>query len=64
MNEYTPQQHNYSLLKFQGMGQRKMTSFHVLDALFLFGKDVRNLHFNERYSASYISIRSRNVLVS
>ena len=34
---------------FQGMGQRKVTSFHALDALFLFGKDVRNLHFNERY---------------
>ncbi|KAL3872951.1 hypothetical protein ACJMK2_036120 [Sinanodonta woodiana] len=35
-------------LKGEGTGQRKMTTLHVLDALFLVGKDVRNLHFNER----------------
>lgn len=36
-------------LRGEGMGQRKVSSFHALDALFLFGKDVRNLHFNERF---------------
>lgn len=35
-------------LRGEGMGQRKVTSFHILDALFLFGKDIRSLHFNER----------------
>lgn len=36
-------------LRGEGMGQRKVTSFHALDALFLCGKDVRHLHFNERF---------------
>ncbi|XP_045186232.2 cap-specific mRNA (nucleoside-2'-O-)-methyltransferase 1-like [Mercenaria mercenaria] len=35
-------------LKGEGTGQRKITTMHTLDALFLYGKDVRSLHFNER----------------
>ncbi|WAR18798.1 CMTR1-like protein, partial [Mya arenaria] len=35
-------------LRGEGTGQRKVTTIHALDALFLFGRDVRNLHFNDR----------------
>jgi hypothetical protein len=33
---------------FKGTGQRKITTMHALDALFLYGKDVRKIHFIER----------------
>ncbi|XP_060554064.1 cap-specific mRNA (nucleoside-2'-O-)-methyltransferase 1-like isoform X2 [Ruditapes philippinarum] len=35
-------------LRGEGTGQRKITTMHALDALFLYGKDVRKLHFIER----------------
>ncbi|KAL4238274.1 Cap-specific mRNA (nucleoside-2'-O-)-methyltransferase 1 [Mactra antiquata] len=34
--------------KGEGAGQRKITTLHVLDALFLYGKDVRGDNYNER----------------
>lgn len=35
-------------LKGEGKGQRKLMTVHVMDALFLCGKDVRQKHFRER----------------
>ncbi|KAJ8309113.1 hypothetical protein KUTeg_013987 [Tegillarca granosa] len=35
-------------LKGEGSGQKRLMTLHVLDAMFLYGKDVRGLHFNER----------------
>lgn len=32
----------------QGTGQRRVTTLHALDALFLYGKDVRNYAFSDR----------------
>ncbi|XP_021362611.1 cap-specific mRNA (nucleoside-2'-O-)-methyltransferase 1-like [Mizuhopecten yessoensis] len=34
--------------KGEGMGQKRLMTLHALDAFFLYGKDVRYLHFNER----------------
>ena len=36
-----------SLLK-QGKGQRRATAVHIVDAVILGGKDVRNKHYHER----------------
>lgn len=30
------------------MGQKRLMTVHVLDALFLYGNDVRKLHFTDR----------------
>ena len=38
----------FNLCMLQGQGQKKVNTIHALDALFLFGKDLRSLHFNER----------------
>lgn len=35
-------------LRGEGKGQRRLTTVHVMDALFLCGKDVRHRHFRER----------------
>ncbi|PVD25771.1 hypothetical protein C0Q70_13431 [Pomacea canaliculata] len=35
-------------LRGEGKGQRKVTTVHVMDALFLCGKDIRSRHFRER----------------
>ncbi|XP_076464840.1 cap-specific mRNA (nucleoside-2'-O-)-methyltransferase 1-like isoform X2 [Babylonia areolata] len=35
-------------LKGEGKGQRRMTTVHVMDALYLCGKDIRQKHFRER----------------
>ncbi|XP_063429042.1 cap-specific mRNA (nucleoside-2'-O-)-methyltransferase 1-like [Mytilus trossulus] len=35
-------------LKGEGMGQKRLMTVHVLDALFLYGNDVRKLHFTDR----------------
>lgn len=35
-------------LRGEGPGQRKVNTLHALDAMFLYGKDVRHLHFNDR----------------
>lgn len=32
----------------QGKGQRRSAAVHVVDAVILGGKDVRNLHYSER----------------
>lgn len=32
----------------QGTGQRRVTILHALDALFLYGKDVRSYAFSDR----------------
>lgn len=37
---------------FQGKGQRRVTTLHILDAVFLCGTDVRELHFNDRLGLS------------
>ncbi|ESO94138.1 hypothetical protein LOTGIDRAFT_161337 [Lottia gigantea] len=35
-------------LRGEGKGQRRIQTIHILDAVFLCGKDVRSLHFKER----------------
>ena len=32
----------------QGKGQRRSAAVHIVDAVILGGKDVRNLHYSER----------------
>ena len=32
----------------QGKGQRRSAAIHIVDAVILGGKDVRNLHYSER----------------
>ena len=39
----------YLVFIFQGKGQRRAYSVHILDAVMLCGVDIRDLHFNERY---------------
>ena len=35
-------------LSQQGKGQRRSAAVHIVDAVILGGKDVRNLHYSER----------------
>lgn len=35
-------------LRGEGKGQRKLNTLHIIDAVFLGGKDIRNLHYTER----------------
>ena len=35
-------------LKGEGMGQKRLMTVHALDALFLYGNDVRKLHYTDR----------------
>lgn len=45
-----------SLLVEQGKGQRRVIAVHVVDALFICGTDVRQLHYNERQVFSLLLI--------
>lgn len=40
---------DYLLSFCQGKGQRRATAVHIVDAVILGGKDVRNMHYHERY---------------
>ena len=49
----------------QGKGQRRVMAVHVVDALFICGTDVRQLHYNERHvlqSLDYGTISQRCLL--
>lgn len=47
-------------LKGEGMGQKRLMTLHALDALYLYGKDVRSLHFNERIEKLKRFVKSIN----
>ncbi|KAK2554252.1 Cap-specific mRNA (nucleoside-2'-O-)-methyltransferase 1 [Acropora cervicornis] len=43
-------------LRGEGKGQRKAIAVHIVDAVILGGKDVRNLHYHERYCSGDIVV--------
>lgn len=47
-------------LRGEGKGQRKAIAVHIVDAVILGGKDVRNLHYHERMSMAGLLVKAVN----
>lgn len=47
-------------LRGEGKGQRKSTAVHIVDAVILGGKDVRNLHYHERMTMAGLLVKAVN----
>ncbi|XP_072031991.1 cap-specific mRNA (nucleoside-2'-O-)-methyltransferase 1-like [Amphiura filiformis] len=45
-------------LKGEGYGQRRMQALHIIDAMWLGGTDIRNLHFTERLNKINVFVKA------